>query len=224
MNPRAVRTTLFVTFLAIFVATAVLTLLAIAGVVHIDEGYLKALFASLILEIVAAMLALFRSASFFSGDDGAEAQRIVGAWCQFVRNKPGVALSLVHVRTTGKAGRLRLDGEAFDEKGVAAGDWRSFVAWLDPDTLQLVYLWTGSEASLKGGDLTGLGIVGFQASEAARVTRGFGWFVAPGTPVADDNARVLAEWRRCSDADGAIVAGDDAAARAQLAATMLARG
>ena len=55
----------FYTFLAIFAATALLTLLGVADVVKIKEGYLNALFTGLILQLVAAIVGLFRSTRFF---------------------------------------------------------------------------------------------------------------------------------------------------------------
>ncbi len=56
---------LFFTFLGIFVATAVVALLGITKRVNIDEKYLKPLFASLILEVVSAVIFLFVGANFF---------------------------------------------------------------------------------------------------------------------------------------------------------------
>lgn len=55
----------FYTFLAIFAATAALTLLGMADVVKIREGYLNALFTGLILELATVMIGLFRSTRFF---------------------------------------------------------------------------------------------------------------------------------------------------------------
>ncbi|MCR6657733.1 MAG: hypothetical protein NVV63_18430 [Opitutus sp.] len=55
----------FYTFLAIFAATAALTLLGMADVVKIKDGYLNALFGGLILELITAMIGLFRSTRFF---------------------------------------------------------------------------------------------------------------------------------------------------------------
>ncbi len=58
---------LFYTFLAIFVATAVVTLLGIAGILDIRETYLDKLFYALIVELVGSVIGVFRRASFFSG-------------------------------------------------------------------------------------------------------------------------------------------------------------
>ena len=55
----------FYTFLAIFAVTALLTLLGVAEIVKIREGYLNALFTGLILELVTVVVGLFRSTRFF---------------------------------------------------------------------------------------------------------------------------------------------------------------
>lgn len=55
----------FYTFLAIFAATAALTLLGMADIIKVRDGYLDGLYYALILELVAAVIALFRSTRFF---------------------------------------------------------------------------------------------------------------------------------------------------------------
>ncbi len=58
---------LFWTFIGIFSITAIITLLGITGVLKsIKERYLNVLFTSLILEVVAAVLILFKSTDFSS--------------------------------------------------------------------------------------------------------------------------------------------------------------
>lgn len=59
------KTAFFYTFLFIFAATATLTLLGMADLVKIREGYLDGLYYALILELVAAVIALFRATRFF---------------------------------------------------------------------------------------------------------------------------------------------------------------
>ncbi len=59
------KTVLFWTFICIFSITAVITLLGITGILKsIKERYLNVLFTSLILEVVAAVLILFKSTDF----------------------------------------------------------------------------------------------------------------------------------------------------------------
>ena len=59
---------LFYTFLTVFALTAVITLLGILKLgVSIDEFYLKGLFAALLIELVGAVIAIYRKTDFFNG-------------------------------------------------------------------------------------------------------------------------------------------------------------
>lgn len=60
---------LFFTFIGIFIATAVLTLLGIAGKLAIDSIYLDKLFNLLIAEVIASIVGLFIKTKFFDKDD-----------------------------------------------------------------------------------------------------------------------------------------------------------
>jgi hypothetical protein len=59
---------LFYTFLFIFAATALITLLGVTGVVPIQEGYLTALVAAFLIELAGAVIAIFKGADFFASD------------------------------------------------------------------------------------------------------------------------------------------------------------
>ena len=56
---------LFYTFLLIFIMTACVTLLGVINVLKIKESYLDVLFGTLVIEIVASVIALFKSTNFF---------------------------------------------------------------------------------------------------------------------------------------------------------------
>ena len=60
---------LFYTFIGIFIATAVITLLGIAKVLAIDDVYLSKLFYLLIAEVIGSVVSLFTATNFFSEDD-----------------------------------------------------------------------------------------------------------------------------------------------------------
>ena len=60
------KTHLFYTFLAIFAATAIVTLLGVTNVIVIREGYLTALVSAFLIELAGAVIAIFRSAKFFA--------------------------------------------------------------------------------------------------------------------------------------------------------------
>jgi len=65
---------LFYSFLIIFVATAIVTLLGLTGHLRIKPGFLKALVTSLILELAVSVIALYKATDFF---DGAKFERYV---------------------------------------------------------------------------------------------------------------------------------------------------
>lgn len=60
------KTHLFYTFLVIFGATAVITLLGVTNVITVREGYLTALVAAFLIELAGAVIAIFKSANFFA--------------------------------------------------------------------------------------------------------------------------------------------------------------
>jgi hypothetical protein len=61
---------LFYTFLGIFIATAVVTLLGITKVISIDDKYLTPLFSALLIELIGAVIAMYRGVNFFEETEG----------------------------------------------------------------------------------------------------------------------------------------------------------
>jgi len=61
----AMQRHLFYIFMAVFVATAAVTLLGITNAVTVDDFYLKGLFGALLIELVGCVIALFRRTDFF---------------------------------------------------------------------------------------------------------------------------------------------------------------
>jgi hypothetical protein len=57
---------LFYTFLGIFIVTAGVTLLGIAGLIRVNDKYLTPLFYSLIIELVGVVIAIARRADFLN--------------------------------------------------------------------------------------------------------------------------------------------------------------
>jgi hypothetical protein len=62
------KTHLFYTFLVIFAATSVVTLLGVTSVITIREGYLTALVTAFLVELAGAVIAIFKSADFFASE------------------------------------------------------------------------------------------------------------------------------------------------------------
>jgi hypothetical protein len=59
---------LFYTFLVIFAATSIVTLLGVTSVITIRDGYLTALVSAFLLELAGAVIAIFKSADFFKSE------------------------------------------------------------------------------------------------------------------------------------------------------------
>jgi len=77
---------LFYTFLWIFAATCVVTLLGVMGVLHISDGYLNALFTAFIIELGGAVIAIFKGAKFFI-EEGKPAKEVVSQLQETHRNE-----------------------------------------------------------------------------------------------------------------------------------------
>jgi len=59
---------LFYTFLVIFAATSVITLLGVTSVITIREGYLTALISAFLIGLAGAVIAIFKGANFFASE------------------------------------------------------------------------------------------------------------------------------------------------------------
>ena len=60
---------LFYTFLVIFAATALITLLGLIDLVPVREGFLAGLVTAFLIELAGAVIAMFRMAKFFTDDE-----------------------------------------------------------------------------------------------------------------------------------------------------------
>jgi hypothetical protein len=216
MTATTYRSVLFIVFITIFVATAVTTLLGITNVITIRDGYLNTLFSALILEVIGAVIALFKSASFFGGQVSDEAKQIEGYWWELITGKENLSLSFVRIQHSPKTGALTLTGDAYSKEGKPAAEWTSYKAWIDDETLQLIYLWSGNEFQTKTNELSGFGAVRFRTNGAGAVDHGVGWFISPAVPDPGATNRVFVEMRRASESDRTVMLGNDSAAKIAL--------
>ena len=69
---------LFYTLLLIFIATAIVTLCGVTGVLSIKDEYLQPLIAALLIEIAVAIIGLFRKTEFFSENIPTHGQSLDG--------------------------------------------------------------------------------------------------------------------------------------------------
>lgn len=56
---------LFYTFLGVFIATAIVTLLGITNLLQVKDGYLGPLFTALLIELIGSVVGLYRATKFF---------------------------------------------------------------------------------------------------------------------------------------------------------------
>lgn len=70
---------LFYTFLGIFIATAAVTLLGVTKLISIEKFYLRTLFAALIVELIGAVIVLFRRTDFFTEDEPKHTEVTIGS-------------------------------------------------------------------------------------------------------------------------------------------------
>src|SRR5215467_2245555 len=73
---------LFWTFLVVFVATALVTLFGLVGVLSIKEEYLNKLFYLLLIEAITPVVALFRKTDFFGNQPALANQQEHHRFCQ----------------------------------------------------------------------------------------------------------------------------------------------
>jgi hypothetical protein len=92
--------TLFYAIIGVFLTTAAVTLLGVTGVVNVDPDYLNPLFTLLIVEVIAAVITLFKTTDWF-GSEGSTAavNQITGDWWQML----GVGV-VKFVRSAGREG------------------------------------------------------------------------------------------------------------------------
>lgn len=95
---------LFYTFLVIFIITAAITILGILKIIIIDSFYLKGLFTSLIIELIGAVIAIYKGANFFSDIDNISK----------VENKNGKSIQESNVVLVHKNNEIIISSKNFD--------------------------------------------------------------------------------------------------------------
>jgi len=193
------RAALYYSVMAIFVATAAVTLLGVTGALTISEGYLDVLFTALVIELVAAVIGLFQATDWFGGGPvppGIEA--VQGDWWQLVRSEYENAVSFVQIGYSTPEYQLDLEGESFAADGTPYAHFYSVSGSVNAATLDLYYFWKGDHAR-SDDDFSGVGFVHFSSSmKEGRVDRGTGWFTSGNIDRVDVTARRKVEMRRAS--------------------------
>lgn len=213
-NARAV---LFYSVIGVFLATAILTLLGISGIVSIDDRFLQVLFTALVVELVAAVVGLFKATDWFGGERGSKA--VEGGWWQIARaDADSNVMAFVHLKYSEERQQLVVEGHSFTAAGEDHSRFWSISAGFDASTSELHYLWKG-DRERSDEDFSGVGYVRF-ATETSAV----GWFTSGNLDDLVLTARRKVEYWRASPADTrTMLDRNDPESRRRLAAAVYAK-
>lgn len=200
------REILFFSVIAIFLATAAITLLGLVGWLEIKPGYLDVLFTSLIVELVAVVIALFKATDWFGTS---RVTSIEGSWWQLIRHDRLNAISLVQIKYSEDEQQFVLEGEAYTAEGKPHSSWWSTGAALNSATLELRYFWKGDE-EVEEKDFSGVGFYRFhRPGEDRNPDRADGWHTTGDIDRLDVTGKIKAELRRLSEDEARTVTAKD---------------
>jgi hypothetical protein len=214
---RNARALLFYSVIGIFLATAALTLLGIAGVVAIPERFLQVLFTALVVELVAAVISLFKATDWFGDERGSKAAE--GGWWQLARAEADENMvAFFHIAWSKEEQQLRVDGWAFTADGEEHSRFWSEAAAYNASTRELHYLWQG-DRERTDDDFSGLGYIRFATDTTAD-----GWYHTGNVEQLRLLPRRKVDYVRAPEADRkTMLSENDPAARRRLAAAAFAR-
>lgn len=214
------RAILFYAVIAIFVATAAVTLLGVVGVVEISETYLKVLFTSLIVELAVAVVGLFKATDWFGADVTAPIEAVRGGWWQFVRAPGDNALSYIEIGFSESERQPTLEGWAFTPGGDDYAHYQSIAASLNGASLTLYYIWRGDHRDADD-DFSGVGRLDF--ARTPRVEWAMGWFTSGDLDRGKVTSKRKVEMRRATPEEARTMRpGGEPLERRQLACAMYA--
>jgi len=197
---------LYYSVIAIFVATAAIAILGITGSLTINQEYLDVLFTALVIELVAAVIGLFKSTTWFGLNKLVEVEEIEGDWWQMI-HKPGEnAIGLLTISYTKEEQQIKLKGRAFTEKGSSWARFWSISAAFNAATDELYYFWQGDE-SQSDEEFSGVGLVRFtkSAGDSAKLDSGTGWFTRGNIFRAEVTERKKVRYRRATEMESEVM-------------------
>jgi hypothetical protein len=179
-------------------ATAVVALLGITGGLNISDEYLDVLFTALIIELVAAVIGLFKSTDWFGQSNLNTIKEIEGDWWQLILKEGEKAIGFVHIFYVESEQQVKLEGQAFTDEGLRWARFWSVAAALNSTQDDLYYFWQGDHAQ-SDEDFSGIGLIRFTLSDdLKKVYSGTGWFTKGDIFRADVTERKKVEYRRAS--------------------------
>lgn len=219
---------LFWTFLIIFIATAVVTLLGLVGSLDVQDKYLAALVPALLIELAGSVILYYRqtftpSAVSPASGPPAAVQRITGSWWELITSHPTVAVSFVLISYAADSAGLELSGSAYARDGARSATWDSDAACFSASDLAVFYVWRGDEISREDGTAyAGYGSFRFAkgGNDANPISEGRGWYSEGDGLEATGQTHHVHELRRANPQEIATMTGDDMEAREQLVRTV----
>jgi len=202
------KNTLLGTFLLVFVATALIAILGIAGKLSIKDEYLDKLFYLLILQSIAPVITLFKKTSFFT-DKPSNDKLILGCWWQFVFYQRNNAVSFFEISYSQSQQQLVLEGRSFNSNGEPFARWWSVGAAINAATLELRYFWKGDHEK-EEEDFSGVGSFRFKLAEKGAVVKeATGWFSSGNIDQLSVTGKQKVEVHRASEDQSKIMLSED---------------
>jgi len=205
---------LFGTFLVVFGATALVTLLGIAGPLSIREEYLNKLFYLLIVEVIASVVALFKKTDFFGNQPALAAQQELHRFCQRVAGhwwSSGAdpdSLGFVDIAHDDTTGTLMVVGRAYDPDGQVVATWETTASCINLKRKKLYYYWEGRWPRRPGERYDGFGEISFYDSTDHSDT-GVGVFSDTNLTDVKSTTTKSSDYRRCSEQEVNVMQGGD---------------
>jgi hypothetical protein len=221
---RYARPALFYTFLAVFVLTAVMTFVGLLGIYPIADRYLNVLFASLLGEVIAAVVGLYKAADWFGrGRVEGAVRSIQGGWWQRVRTGTENVLGYVTVDFSDEEQQLRLVGDAYSAAAEHYAHFWSISASLNAASMELWYFWKGDRTSVDN-DFSGVGYLRYERrADAGLFDLATGWFTTGNLEKSQVEERRKVEMIRASAEEARTMEGGDPAAKRELIGSMITR-
>jgi len=216
------RAVLFYSVIGIFVATAVLTLMGLIGKVSIAEQYLKPLFTTLIIQLVAVVIGLFKMTDWFGTEwEPWVGELVIGEWWQYVRLGEENVLAFLEISHSKKEQMLKFKGRAFTSEGDFHSIFWSSAVSMNAATLELHYFWAGDHTH-EDDDFSGVGYIRFTNTKESKVAdEGTGWFTRGDLDRVDVVDRKKAEYRRAKAEESQVMrSGNDSQASKDLVASV----
>ena len=214
------KAALFWIFLSIFALTAVVTLLGILGMAPIKAEFLTKLFYLLIIEVVGAVIGLFKQ--IFRGENlASEASKpICGGWWEMLYGREDIGLSFVSIFVS-EEGQLEMHGQVFAPDGDRVGRWHSSATGFKGKSLVLKYFWEGYEFAKMKDDFSGFGHIQFaRTSPTGIVDTGEGWYTSGNIDELRLTAKQKIDIIRADPKQEPTMAGQDADAKKKIASSV----